>query len=134
MFCSALAIWIVRAICSRDTPKVAKRSGRISTCSSSRRPSTIKLWLVLATPRNSCRTSKPNRRKEASSTSFDHSVTVTTGTSSTPLGLTSGSLAPRGIASRLELSLSYNLTSEGSNSSPTLNCTVTRASPRIEAE
>ncbi|MEZ5768766.1 MAG: hypothetical protein R3D80_14705 [Paracoccaceae bacterium] len=62
-------------------------------------------------------------------------MSVTTGTSSTPLpGLISGMLTPGGILSMLDWILSLSLTSDSPICSPTSNCTVTIAPSRAEVE
>ena len=59
---------------------------------------------------------------------------VTTGTSSIPLGFTSGGDTPGGIRSMLESILSLTFTSDGVISSPTSNWIVTTPWPRWDAE
>jgi hypothetical protein len=64
-----------------------------------------------------------------------HSVTPSTGTSSMPLGLTiGGSTQVRGSQSWLALSTSYRRTSASVRGTPTLNCTVSTATPGRETE
>ena len=68
--------------------------------------------------------------------SLDHSVTASTGTSSMPLGLTIGVSVPRpaGSQSWLALSTSYRRTSASVRGTPTLNCTVSTATPGRDTE
>ena len=64
------------------------------------------------------------------------SVSATIGTSSMPLGLTTGSCTPRcvGSQSRLDSSVSCSFTSESMRGCPTLNWTVSTAMPGCVTE
>ena len=60
-----------------------------------------------------------------------NSVSETMGTSSMPLGLTSGGCTPRpwGSQSAFDCTVSYSRTSASVRGTPTLNCTVSTATP-----
>ena len=110
-------------------------SGWISMRICSLWPPTTKPWPVFGMRLSCCSRLTPRRRRLPPSSSGDHSVSVTTGTSSMPLTITNGGICtPCGILSRFEASLSCTLTTEGPVSSPTLKRTVTMPCPRMLAE
>ena len=72
-----------------------------------------------------------NAKSTAALLSGLHKVSASTGTSSMPLGLTIGGKVPRsrGNQSWLALSTSYKRTKASVRGTPTLNCTVSTATP-----
>ncbi|MCY1535480.1 hypothetical protein D9M68_708870 [compost metagenome] len=128
--------WLAEAIapCSACTltPRSRSLAGSSHTCTARPGPPMVTTSRVPGTRLSSVSTACATRsRSSALCASFVHSVAASTGTSSMPLGLTIGVSTPRpcGSQSWLALSTSYRRTSASVRGTPTLNCTVSTATP-----
>ena len=121
----------------RSTPRSRMRVGSTSICIERPGPPMVLTSRTPATAFNSPSSVWATAsRSIAGLPSLLHSVMPTTGTSSMPLGLTMGGKVPssRGSQSWLALSTSYKRTSASVRGTPTLNCTVSTATPGRDTE
>ena len=132
---AASSAWRMSAAVSLNA---ASRSGSSSTRIARPGPPIVVTSRVPGTRFSSASSAWATRStsKAPRSLSSVHSVSVTIGTSSMPLGFTRGSPTPSslGSQSRFALTVSWRRTRASVRGTPTLNCAVTMAKPGFETE